>query len=364
MSNLGIVPSSVPPVPSVSSVSSSSSSSSASSIVVALCSDPPQLERQGKSGDLQQGAAAENCWMPYQATPPFFASSQWPLASLDSGQWDYGCNVYKRQVAQIESYTGRRPCRPFAAGEFGSCVQPTEMSWGDEGQIDVSNLEAFARQFKQRRIKLGFTQADVGLALGTLYGSVFSQTTICRFEALQLSFKNMCKLKPLLQKWLEEADNSVCSQNPVEKINAHGRKRKKRTSIDSSVKAVLEQQFVKCPKPTAPEISKLSESLQMEKEVVRVWFCNRRQKEKRMTSPRLSVPAPESIAFQQQHQQQHHHHHHQQQQHQLEHHQHFARSAADYLSSNRPPVQLTMARMSPPNPTFSLNPLPPFPQSN
>jgi len=48
------------------------------------------------------------------------------------------------------------------------------------------DLEAFARQFKQRRIKLGFTQADVGLALGTLYGNVFSQTTICRFEALQV----------------------------------------------------------------------------------------------------------------------------------------------------------------------------------
>ena len=48
-----------------------------------------------------------------------------------------------------------------------------------------------AKTFKQRRIKMGYTQADVGLALGNLYGNVFSQTTICRFEALQLSFKNM-----------------------------------------------------------------------------------------------------------------------------------------------------------------------------
>ena len=40
---------------------------------------------------------------------------------------------------------------------------------------------------------------------------MFSQTTICRFEALQLSFKNMCKLKPLLQRWLNEAENS---ENP------------------------------------------------------------------------------------------------------------------------------------------------------
>ena len=37
---------------------------------------------------------------------------------------------------------------------------------------------------------------------------MFSQTTICRFEALQLSFKNMCKLKPLLQRWLNEAETS------------------------------------------------------------------------------------------------------------------------------------------------------------
>ena len=45
----------------------------------------------------------------------------------------------------------------------------------------------------------GFTQGDVGLAMGKLYGNDFSQTTISRFEALNLSFKNMCKLKPLLQ---------------------------------------------------------------------------------------------------------------------------------------------------------------------
>ena len=77
----------------------------------------------------------------------------------------------------------------------------------EDDEVPTSDdLEAFARQFKQRRIKLGFTQADVGLALGSLYGNVFSQTTICRFEALQLSFKNMCKLKPLLARWLDEAD--------------------------------------------------------------------------------------------------------------------------------------------------------------
>ncbi|NXL89307.1 P3F1A factor, partial [Alectura lathami] len=146
------------------------------------------------------------------------------------------------------------------------------------------DLEQFAKQFKQRRIKLGFTQADVGLALGTLYGNVFSQTTICRFEALQLSFKNMCKLKPLLNKWLEETDSSTGSP-----------KRKKRTSIEVGVKGALENHFLKCPKPSAHEITSLADSLQLEKEVVRVWFCNRRQKEKRMTPAGLPHPPMEDV---------------------------------------------------------------------
>lgn len=50
-----------------------------------------------------------------------------------------------------------------------------------------------------------FPQGDVGVAMGKLYGNDFSQTTISRFEALNLSFKNMCKLKPLLEKWLSDA---------------------------------------------------------------------------------------------------------------------------------------------------------------
>lgn len=37
-------------------------------------------------------------------------------------------------------------------------------------------------------------------------GRMFSQTTICRFEAQQLSFRNMCRLRPLLHRWLREAD--------------------------------------------------------------------------------------------------------------------------------------------------------------
>ncbi|XP_050461874.1 POU domain protein 2-like isoform X3 [Cataglyphis hispanica] len=186
-------------------------------------------------------------------------------------------------------------------------VKPVKLEPSPEETTDLEELEQFAKTFKQRRIKLGFTQGDVGLAMGKLYGNDFSQTTISRFEALNLSFKNMCKLKPLLQKWLEDADNSLNNpnslSNPLTTPEAIGRRRKKRTSIETSVRVALEKAFIQNPKPTSEEITILADSLAMEKEVVRVWFCNRRQKEKRinpptaaMGSPTMTSPAPSVFA--------------------------------------------------------------------
>ncbi|XP_058815347.1 uncharacterized protein LOC131678920 isoform X2 [Topomyia yanbarensis] len=173
---------------------------------------------------------------------------------------------------------------------------PRALEPSPEETTDLEELEQFAKTFKQRRIKLGFTQGDVGLAMGKLYGNDFSQTTISRFEALNLSFKNMCKLKPLLQKWLEDADSSI--SNPAGRMFSPstltntattpeivGRRRKKRTSIETSVRVALEKAFLVNSKPTSEEITNLADNLCMEKEVVRVWFCNRRQKEKRINPP-------------------------------------------------------------------------------
>ncbi|XP_025939169.1 POU domain, class 2, transcription factor 1 isoform X1 [Apteryx rowi] len=163
-----------------------------------------------------------------------------------------------------------------------------------EEPSDLEELEQFAKTFKQRRIKLGFTQGDVGLAMGKLYGNDFSQTTISRFEALNLSFKNMCKLKPLLEKWLNDAENlsSDSTLSSPSALNSPGlgieglnRRRKKRTSIETNIRVALEKSFLENQKPTSEEITMIADQLNMEKEVIRVWFCNRRQKEKRINPP-------------------------------------------------------------------------------
>ncbi|XP_013997255.2 POU domain, class 2, transcription factor 2 isoform X6 [Salmo salar] len=185
-----------------------------------------------------------------------------------------------------------------------SSAPMTSVTSGPHGEepSDLEELEQFARTFKQRRIKLGFTQGDVGMAMGKLYGNDFSQTTISRFEALNLSFKNMCKLKPLLEKWLNDAetmaiDNMLPSPSSLSSPmmgfeGMTGRRRKKRTSIETNVRVALERNFISNQKPNSEEILLMGKQLNMEKEVIRVWFCNRRQKEKRINPCSATPPLP------------------------------------------------------------------------
>ncbi|ODM96411.1 POU domain, class 2, transcription factor 3 [Orchesella cincta] len=139
--------------------------------------------------------------------------------------------------------------------------------------MDLDELEQFAHAFSKRRIKLGFTQKDVGIGMKKLEANYVSQTTISRFEALNMSFNNMCKLKPLLERWLVEEENSLKNSQPAKK--AIGGKRKKRTIIDKTVVSKLEWSFRKNPMPMVEDIAVLADKLGMDKKVVQVWFYNR-----------------------------------------------------------------------------------------
>ena len=200
-------------------------------------------------------------------------------------------------------HNGGRPTFP-SISSFGNVLsergRPHE---GTDLSMDASKLrelELFAQQFKLRRIKLGFTQTSVGAALAAVQGTDFSQTTICRFENLQLSFKNACKLKPILKRWLEEAEQTV-GGNFGDALGSADRRRKRRTTISVTAKESLEVYFRQHPKPSTQEIARIAQGLRVDKEVVRVWFCNRRQRDKRVrsslsvhgffTSPKLMAPS-------------------------------------------------------------------------
>ncbi|XP_040181204.1 POU domain, class 5, transcription factor 1.2-like [Rana temporaria] len=199
------------------------------------------------------------------------------LSSLDTSR----CSNSTSPVPNVQNIVIPRTISRAGSEGIGSDI---------EEEVPTSaEMEQFAKDLKHKRITHGYTQADVGYALGLLYNKTFSQTTICRFESLQLSFKNMCKLKPLLGSWLLEVDTREDMQELISRgpVLPQIQKRKHRTSIENNVKRSLENYFMHCSKPGAQEISQIARELNMDKDVVRVWFCNRRQKGKRQVHPYL-----------------------------------------------------------------------------
>ncbi|XP_075055143.1 POU domain, class 4, transcription factor 2 [Mixophyes fleayi] len=181
--------------------------------------------------------------------------------------------------------SGMNPMHQAALSMAHAHGLPSHMGCMSDVDADPRDLEAFAERFKQRRIKLGVTQADVGSALANLkipgVGSL-SQSTICRFESLTLSHNNMIALKPILQAWLEEAEKSHREKLTKPELFNGAEKKRKRTSIAAPEKRSLEAYFAIQPRPSSEKIAAIAEKLDLKKNVVRVWFCNQRQKQKRM----------------------------------------------------------------------------------
>lgn len=70
----------------------------------------------------------------------------------------------------------------------------------------MEEIKNFAKAFKLRRLALGLTQTQVGQALSVTRGPAYSQSAICRFEKLDITPKSASKIKPVLEKWMQEAE--------------------------------------------------------------------------------------------------------------------------------------------------------------
>ncbi|XP_023700654.1 brain-specific homeobox/POU domain protein 3-like [Paramormyrops kingsleyae] len=195
------------------------------------------------------------------------------------------CSTASHPHAHMSAINHMQHHHPQTMNMHPHGLGPHNSLGGGDSEPDPRELESFAERFKQRRIKLGVTQADVGSALANLKipgVGCLSQSTICRFESLTLSHNNMVALKPILEAWLEEAERAQREKMSKPEIFNGGDKKRKRTSIAAPEKRSLEAYFAVQPRPSSEKIAAIAEKLDLKKNVVRVWFCNQRQKQKRM----------------------------------------------------------------------------------
>ena len=145
------------------------------------------------------------------------------------------------------------------------------------------DMKAFIEMFKNKRMTLGYTQEDVGVELSRSTGPTYSQSFISRFESKQLAAKASEKMRPILQAWLDAKDVDPTTGARLCK------KRRRRTSFTSDALAVLVENYQKNPKPNTSEIAEIAAQLNIEPVTVKVWFCNRKQSERRRSMGRIKT---------------------------------------------------------------------------
>ena len=98
------------------------------------------------------------------------------------------------------------------------------------------------------------------------------------------------------QAWLEEAEAQARDARMRTDLFAGAGggvdRKRKRTSIATPEKRSLEAYFAIQPRPSGEKIAQIAEKLDLKKNVVRVWFCNQRQKQKRMKFAAGALQSP------------------------------------------------------------------------
>ncbi|XP_066583351.1 POU domain, class 6, transcription factor 2 isoform X2 [Prorops nasuta] len=165
--------------------------------------------------------------------------------------------------------------------------------------INLDEIKEFAKAFKLRRLSLGLTQTQVGQALSITEGPAYSQSAICSalatqmyaasqiasqqqttFEKLDITPKSAQKIKPVLERWMKEAEERYKSgvNHLTDFIGVEpSKKRKRRTSFTPQALELLNANFEVNTHPNGNEITALAARLGYDREVIRIWFCNKRQ---------------------------------------------------------------------------------------
>ncbi|CAB1448661.1 unnamed protein product [Pleuronectes platessa] len=264
--------------------------------------------------------------MPHRQSPLHQASSSSSTSSSSSAL----------SVGQLAAWSlSSLVFRVFTRLEHAAYATHPQTAPSEVDGVNLEEIREFAKAFKIRRLSLGLTQTQVGQALSAAEGPAYSQSAICRhtilrshfflpqeaqentigssltgklnpgllyparFEKLDITPKSAQKIKPVLERWMAEAEARHRSgmQNLTEFIGSEpSKKRKRRTSFTPQALEILNSHFEKNTHPSGQEMTEIAEKLNYDREVVRVWFCNKRQALKntikRLKSPELGEAAP------------------------------------------------------------------------
>ena len=154
----------------------------------------------------------------------------------------------------------------------------------EEEELERIRLKEFAQRFKIERDRFGYSATSVNQQLAIRYGTSFSFGKIEQFELQKLPLSEMMTIKQVLEWWLlDTARAGGMSEERVQELAKsvsppRRELRKRRTTIDEYTKKILDEEFARNSKPTPAQLQELGYRVGIDKDVVKIWFANQRQK--------------------------------------------------------------------------------------
>ena len=75
-----------------------------------------------------------------------------------------------------------------------------------KSNVDIEETKEFAKKFNQKRQSLGISQTQVIQALNSYKEPVYDESALLRFERLDITPRSAAKMKPALEKWLNDTE--------------------------------------------------------------------------------------------------------------------------------------------------------------
>jgi hypothetical protein len=149
-------------------------------------------------------------------------------------------------------------------------------------------LKAFAEKFRKKRIMFGYTCKDVARQISLRFQQSISDDKVAQFEDRQMDYPGMIGINKYLEQWImhtgrtrglsdKEVKELSSGYQPI--IKKHKAKHR-RTSITESQRLTLKNEFMQENKPNRSQLLSISEKVELDIGVVRIWFKNTRRQRK------------------------------------------------------------------------------------
>lgn len=146
----------------------------------------------------------------------------------------------------------------------------------EQNSSDSDEMKEFIKNFVENKANFGITNNQIAEALNAEFkNSTFTESALSKFERLDITPRSSAKVKPVLEKLLN--DSKLKFGDRLNSFFDPNKKRKRDCNFSPNALNTLNKKFDKIQYPNETEILMLANQINYDEEMIKNWFNEKRQ---------------------------------------------------------------------------------------